>query len=141
MNGQGDALSLQALGQLWISIIPTRNWKRTGISPERNRKDKRRMYRGILHVPQNIILEVHLLLSIFKVYWKNSLCRTALIPKSYHSWSKSLCPAIGVSLFYRLGPMWHVSPSYCDCYFLDRRWLSIKRQILHFKSLLSVAQK
>lgn len=78
MKGPGDALSLQALGQLWTSVTATRSWQRTGISPDRSRKDERRMYRCILHVPQNIILEVHLLLSVSEVYRKTSLCRTVL---------------------------------------------------------------
>lgn len=77
IHGQGDALSLQALGQLWTSATDTRSWQRTGIPPGRKRKDKRRMCRFILHVQQNIILEGHLLLSVFKVYRKNSLCRMA----------------------------------------------------------------
>lgn len=117
IHGQGDALSLQALGQLWTSATATRSWQRTGIPPGRKRKDKRRMCRFILHVQQNIILEGHLLLSVFKVYRKNSLCRMA-----WHSALRagvrgagSLCPPSSWGFIFYIRAviyitMWHVSP-------------------------------
>lgn len=40
MNRQGDALSLQALGQLWTSITPRRSWQRTGIPPRQKQKGR-----------------------------------------------------------------------------------------------------
>lgn len=108
MNGQGDAMSLQALGQLWTSITPRRSWQRTGIPPGRNRKDKRRMYRCILHVSQNIP-DCICCFRYSKFAGKNSLCRTIVS-------SALKATATGVR-----GAGFLCPPSYCGFIFLQIR--------------------
>lgn len=65
VKGQGDALRIQVLCQLWTKAASERSWQRM-FSPCRNRKEERRKYGCILHVLQNICLELHSLLYVLK---------------------------------------------------------------------------
>lgn len=69
---QGNGRNLQALCQRWSRAAPARRWLRI---PRRNRKERKNKCRCLLHVPQDICLEVHLLLYVFQVQRKKGLCR------------------------------------------------------------------